>query len=1025
MNGAVNQHQISGAMSDFDTMQRGHMKTGQSCCTIAALTLSVLLCVEPLIAQKVSWDPTKGPYGGAVTSLLADRQGNLFAGTQKGVFRSTNNGDTWALSASFTPYPGAFLMDSSGAILAGCTGLWRSTDAGVTWNLAGKSGQYVKFLTVAPSGDVYAGIDGPQTRGVFPLSNPYWIRQGSDTSFNLRGVSFINTNTGTVVGDSGTILHTTDGGVTWTRQTSGTTEGLADVCFKNANMGIAVGSMGTILRTTDGGAYWTVQSSGTSEGLRGLSFADTLHGTAVGESGTILRTTDGGVTWTSQTSGTTNWLFAVSFSDSNTGTAVGQGGFLHGIILRTTDGGATWIDQTWSSTPPLYGVCFINADTGTAVGSDAILRTTDGGATWTMQTSPFRGTLKDVSFTDANTGAAVGLAGTALRTTDGGMHWVLQSALTNDELEGVSLVDANTCVAVGSRTILRSRSGSAALVPEGLIGHIVKGLLFSKRHGLLALVEEWSSVYRGSTSDTSWELIGSASHGGFHGFAEDTAGNLFAGPEWAGVYRSTDGGVSWDSTGLISGQSVYALAPLANGKIYAGAVPLDPSVDGGIYVSSDGGLTWDSLGLKDWGVYSVLALKNSQLFLGTDRGVFRSSNGGNDWEVASVGLVAGNALSLLAVDSSTVLVGTDFGLFRSPDNGTSWQESSNGILPHFIRSLAADSSGNLFAGNMVFGPQGGIFKSTDAGRTWRCTSGDSIKTCYTPIQAIVVTQMNTILAGVGSMKWWIARSTDSGETWMPVPRITNFYSPQALALDRAGNIYGACWGTGVFRSTDDGLTWSYVNADLSTLNIYCLAARDSGEAYAGGLGGVFQSTNAGSSWKVISTSLGRIDVRAIAFDIGGDLVVSTYTGDVYRTTDEGNTWTKDPFPGSNQLIHSLSSRGGDLFAADSSGVYRCTRATTSVGIADALVPESARLEQNYPNPFNTTTVIRCQVPVASMVRLVVYDVLGREVAVLMNEKREPGRYEVHWDATGLSSGVYICRMNAGSYMESRKMLMLR
>jgi plastocyanin len=90
-----------------------------------------------------------------------------------------------------------------------------------------------------------------------------------------------------------------------------------------------------------------------------------------------------------------------------------------------------------------------------------------------------------------------------------------------------------------------------------------------------------------------------------------------------------------------------------------------------------------------------------------------------------------------------------------------------------------------------------------------------------------------------------------------------------------------------------------------------------------------------------------------------------------------------------------------------------------------LDPTSFRLEQNYPNPFNPTTVVRYQVPVASRVMLSMYDLLGREVAVLVNEQKPAGRYEADVDGTGLASGVYLYRLTAGRYVEARKMLLLR
>jgi 5-hydroxyisourate hydrolase-like protein (transthyretin family) len=89
------------------------------------------------------------------------------------------------------------------------------------------------------------------------------------------------------------------------------------------------------------------------------------------------------------------------------------------------------------------------------------------------------------------------------------------------------------------------------------------------------------------------------------------------------------------------------------------------------------------------------------------------------------------------------------------------------------------------------------------------------------------------------------------------------------------------------------------------------------------------------------------------------------------------------------------------------------------------IPQRHVLYQNYPNPFNPTTVISFQSPVANHIRIMVYDLLGREVAVLMDEKKEPGRYEVRFDGKNLASGVYLYRMQAGQYVETRKLLLIR
>ena len=110
----------------------------------------------------------------------------------------------------------------------------------------------------------------------------------------LHGVSFTSASEGAVVGNSGTILRTTDGGSHWNSQRSGTTAHLWDVSFSDANSGTAVGEGGTIVKTTDGGNHWVTEESGTPNTFYDVFFTDANNGTAVGDLGMIRRRTDAG-----------------------------------------------------------------------------------------------------------------------------------------------------------------------------------------------------------------------------------------------------------------------------------------------------------------------------------------------------------------------------------------------------------------------------------------------------------------------------------------------------------------------------------------------------------------------------------------------------------------------------------------------------------------------------------------------------------------------------------------------------------
>ncbi len=108
-------------------------------------------------------------------------------------------------------------------------------------------------------------------------------------------------------------------------------------------------------------------------------------------------------------------------------------------------------------------------------------------------------------------------------------------------------------------------------------------------------------------------------------------------------------------------------------------------------------------------------------------------------------------------------------------------------------------------------------------------------------------------------------------------------------------------------------------------------------------------------------------------------------------------------------------------------VERALEWMRSTGVKDIPenLPKRFSLEQNYPNPFNPTTGVRYQVSGVSDVKLVVYALLGRELAVLVNERKAPGRYEVKFDGNGLASGVYLYRLTAGTFSQVRKMVLLR
>jgi glucuronoarabinoxylan endo-1,4-beta-xylanase len=113
-----------------------------------------------------------------------------------------------------------------------------------------------------------------------------------------------------------------------------------------------------------------------------------------------------------------------------------------------------------------------------------------------------------------------------------------------------------------------------------------------------------------------------------------------------------------------------------------------------------------------------------------------------------------------------------------------------------------------------------------------------------------------------------------------------------------------------------------------------------------------------------------------------------------------------------------------MYCATHDGLYQGTSSVSSVGGGNGN-PVGWKLEQNYPNPFNPSTTITYELPRAFQVTLTVFDILGREVSVLVNERREAGVHEVKLDASELASGVYLYRLTAGSFVQTKKMLVVK
>lgn len=298
-----------------------------------------------------------------------------------------------------------------------------------------------------------------------PITVPEITSLESGTSKNLNSVSFIDSEIGFVVGDSGTILKTTNGGTSWMSLSSGSTSNLSSVCFITQDIGYVVGARGTILKTTDGGITWNMQTSGAVTSLLSVCITSIDTGYAVGLSRTILKTTDGGTTWKQLGEYDYFDLFSAYFINSDTGIVVGGYWVGHGlggstipIMYKTTDGGTNWAGVSVGLDNAIFSIFMLDTSTIYIICGNDIYNSVDGGANWLQQTQSEVG-FRSIYFITESMGYAVGYLGKMVKTIDGGENWITLPKIVDEHLNSLSFPDISVAYAVGNNgTILKIKN---------------------------------------------------------------------------------------------------------------------------------------------------------------------------------------------------------------------------------------------------------------------------------------------------------------------------------------------------------------------------------------------------------------------------------------------------------------------------------------------------------------------------------------------------------------------------------------
>lgn len=373
-----------------------------------------------------------------------------------------------------------------------------------------------------------------------------------------------------------------------------------------------------------------------------------------------------------------------------------------------------------------------------------------------------------------------------------------------------------------------------------------------------------------------------------------------------------------------------------------------------------------------------------------------------------------NGIASLAYDGSTLYAGRVQKIHVSTDQGATWVERDIGINSNVFTIFPNGST--LFAGTY----QGGVMRSLDRGATWSAANNGIPTPVNARSFALVGNTLFVALQGAG-----LYRSTDNGTNWssvtnLPVSGIAYYHLFNSGADLYAAGAFGA-----VIVSTNGGVGWSYspvpsnqtVGGGLAVIGNVLFAA-------VWGGAGVFRSTNKGANWTLVNTGLTDFAFWGLSA-CGVNLFVGTNAG-TFVSSDNGASWTLANTGFADKSSGPFVVTSTHIFSASEKGVWK--RPLSDFAAMTAVqkdLPYEFRLEQNYPNPFNPSTAISYQLPAISSVTLEVFDILGRNVATLVNERLNPGKYTVRWNAEGLPSGVYSYQLKAGTFAQTRQMILTK
>ncbi len=387
--------------------------------------------------------------------------------------------------------------------------------------------------------------------------------------------------------------------------------------------------------------------------------------------------------------------------------------------------------------------------------------------------------------------------------------------------------------------------------------------------------------------------------------------------------------------------------------------------------------------------------------------------------------------------------------------GNQWYSCHNGLpskggipSPLEVTDLFQDSAGRIWLTTWGFD---GLYFSDNGGKSWTSatpdlTGGpgglpDGIADGWAQIYAITEDITGTLFISANNGDFY--RSFDRGVTWKKGAQLPlgSADTPTSLEADPTfpGKVYAGTFGDTLYVTPGNfGETWikptgTGIGAGAGV--IFDIEFDPiSGEIFIGTAKGVYHSADGGNTWAGLNFSFpfptNPPEIRHLTFDATGRLFVATWGFGVWKSDNwQATSLAQFALKNSNVMDLAVLPDGTLFVATDEPNTFTYTATSIATGVEDEIVgdelPSEFQLSQNYPNPFNPTTNIEFALPQTAQVRLAVYDLLGRRVALLVDGSLTAGQHRVSFEASNLPSGMYLYRLSTPTGAVTKKMVLLK